>query len=316
MNKTKKNLSILILITLSFTVLFFFLYSFKEARKLTADRALTNSNLETARKKLELENKRLIEMRGKSYAMQVSQEQYLKVKSLVDKTNIFFKDADTLHPQIKIKTKNKTLEDKINARRMKINELLLTWEENNKRFLETDQALISQIQVALVYIDSYVGQLKTIVFGLSAEDSGLSDEQINSFRDVITSSVSEITEVITTVKIAETITKESAQNNPDTNSSEITKQIEIVKQTEDTVKNLENTINNTPANPTPVTTQGNTGTTSTSTSTDTPAGIKINNRPKIVNPEPAIIYRQNPAQYKNTGVDVDTSGQMSPLQDW
>jgi hypothetical protein len=311
MNKTKKTISILIIIILSFIILFVCLYSFKEAKRLATDQAITDKNLadlESAKQKMDLENKRLSELRGKSYAMQVSQEQYLKIKSLVDKTNIFFRDADSLHPKIQIKINNKTLEDKINAKRLKINELLLTWDENNKRFLETDQALINKIKLSLKYIESYVEEIQTIVFDLSTKDSELSNEQINLYKNVITNSVSEIKQIITTVNQAETVIMGSTENGSNVNSDEITRQIEIVKQAENTVTNLENIINNT-ATTTPPTPPQN-------SSVSTTTGTKVDRRPRIVNPEPAIIYQQNPTPYKNTGVDVNTSGQMSPLQGW
>jgi hypothetical protein len=311
MNKTKKTISILIIIILSFIILFVCLYSFKEAKRLATDQAITDKNLadlESAKQKMDLENKRLSELRGKSYAMQVSQEQYLKIKSLVDKTNIFFRDADSLHPKIQIKINNKTLEDKINAKRLKINELLLTWDENNKRFLETDQALINKIKLSLKYIESYVEEIQTIVFDLSTKDSELSNEQINLYKNVITNSVSEIKQIITTVNQAETVMMGSTENGSNVNSDEITRQIEIVKQAENTVTNLENIINNT-ATTTPPTPPQN-------SSVSTTTGTKVDRRPRIVNPEPAIIYQQNPTPYKNTGVDVNTSGQMSPLQGW
>ena len=311
MNITKKNLSLIIIVILSIVVLFVCIYSFKEAEKLAVGQDITNKNLvdlETARQKIDLEKKRLIELRGKSYAMQVSQEQYLKIKSLVDKTNIFFRDADSLHPKIQIKINNKTLEDKINAKRLKINELLLTWDENNKRFLETDQALINKIKLSLKYIESYVEEIQTIVFDLSTKDSELSNEQINLYKNVITNSVSEIKQIITTVNQAETVIMGSTENGSNVNSDEITRQIEIVKQAENTVTNLENIINNT-ATTTPPTPPQN-------SSVSTTTGTKVDRRPRIVNPEPAIIYQQNPTPYKNTGVDVNTSGQMSPLQGW
>jgi hypothetical protein len=311
MNKTKKNIYILITIVLSIFVIFACFYLFKEVKKMVSNNMVANKNLadlEIAKQKIDLEKKQLDELRSKSYAMQVSLEQYLKIKSLVDKTNIFFKDADSLNPQIQIKTKNRKIEDKINAQRLKINKLLLTWEENNKHSLETDQVLINQIKTAVLYIESYVEQIQSIVFELSSNDSGLSNEQINSYRNVITGSVFEIKQVITTINIAETAIKESIKNNSDSNSNEITKQIEVIRNTENTIINLENAINNTST--TSNTLQNNDNTISTTTET------KVSLRPKIVNPEPSIIYQQNPAPYKNTGVDVNTSSQMSPLQDW
>ena len=319
MNKTKQKLSILMIIILSFIILFVYFYTFKEAKKMTADQATTSKNLadlEAAKQKVDFEKKRLNDLKSKSYAVQVSKEQYLKIKSLVDETNIFFKNANSLHPQIQIKIKDKALEDKINAKRVKINELLLTWEENNKSSMETSQSLINQIKIALLYIQSYVDQIHAIVFGLSAEDSGLSNEQINSYKKVITESVSGIKEIITTVNIADTIIREESKNNPETETN-ITKQIEVVRQAENNLANLEKNIDNTVAATTPKISQDNTNPVSSTTSnTNTSGGIKVNSRPRIVNPAPAIIYQQNPAPYKNTGVDVNTSGQMSPLQDW
>jgi hypothetical protein len=261
-----------------------------------ADKTVANKNLS------DLGNKSFNDSQGRSYAMQVSQEQYLKIKSLVDKTNIFFKDADTLNPQIQIKINNKTLEDGINAKRIKINQLLLTWDENNKRSLKTDQALVNEIKESLLYIQSYVEQLETIVLNLSPEDSGFSAEQINSYKNVITSSVSEMTQIIDTVNQVEITTRESGENNNNTNPNEITRQIEIFKQPENTIDTLENIRNNTA--------------TATTSKTSNPTETNVNSRPRIVDPVSTIIYQQNPASYKNTGVDVDRSGQMSPLQDW
>jgi uncharacterized membrane-anchored protein YhcB (DUF1043 family) len=185
MNKNKKNIILLGIVILVLVGLFTLIYSFNEAKKLARSQSASNklqAELDSAKNRLLAENERLAELRRQSFFFKISEEEYAKTKKLVDSTNIFFTNADSDNPEINVPTKNQTIEDEINARRAKINEILRIWADNNAHSRETDKKLIEEIKIYLLMIQAYLAQLQSIVSSLSAGgSSGLTTAQINYY---------------------------------------------------------------------------------------------------------------------------------------
>jgi hypothetical protein len=317
MYKPKKTTATIIVVLLAFIALGSVYYSFNEARKLASDRAVQNqseADLKIAKDNFDLENKRLKEIRAKSYLMKISREQYTKTKKLVDQTNVFFKDADSLHPEIILKTGNRTTETEINAKRLKINLLLQDW-DNNEDSIETNQEIIDKIKTVILFVQSYMSQLQTIVYDLPTNSDGLTNEDINAYHQIINSGITQITEVMNIINQTESIINDPT-NPLNSDSQEIAEQIEVIHRAEDRVTELEN-INNEANNQNP-----NASTTNSIVNTDTASSTRnstsspTTRRPRIVNPEPMIIYQINPAPHRDTGVDLDKSGNLDSVQDW
>lgn len=306
----KKIIISAITIILALVVVGTLLYSFNEAKKLAESQAVYNqqlADLELAKKKTAEENAKLRELRNKSLLNKVARAEYEKIKNLLAKTDIFFKNADTDHPEIQLKTKNKIIEDEVNARRQKIFEIMTLWAYNNDNSIETDQKLIDEIKTYLLIIGAYLEQLKDIVGDLSSGDSGLTAEEIRSYETLIDNSTKELTQIINTIKETEIIINQEGSAGEE--SAEIEKQIEIVKEEEENVAELEREISTPVATTTATTTPTNPRATTTATTTD--------RRPRIVNPDPSIIYQPNPAPYRDNGVDIINSASIpTPSQDW
>lgn len=312
--KNKKIISKLIIFVLVLAIIFGFIYFFKEIRIMIKGQTTSNklTDLELAKKNLEAEKTRLQEIRDKTYFGRVSKEQYEKTKKLVSQTDIFFKNPNSNHPEIQIKTNNATLIAEINARRQQINEAMRLWAENNANSLETDQKLIAEIKTVLSIIKIYIDQLKSMVKRLSVTNSGLTTDQINSFVEITESSSQEIDQIIIVINETEIIINNSANNE----NEEVNTQINIIHEIEEEINQIEigiieipiatSTSTSTPPIIVPV----------SPTATNTPTNLNTRRRPRIFNPEPLIIYQPNPAPYRDNGVDIITTSNSSPLQDW
>jgi len=314
MNKTKKIVSLIIIVILSFVILFTYIYLFNEAQKLAKsqlEQARISKELELAKEKLENEKKRLNELRGQSYFGQVSQTQYTKTKKLVEQTNVFFKNPESDQPEIQIPTKNKIIETEINSKRAKINEILKIWSTNNANSIETDEKLIAEIKTYLLIIESYMGQLQTIVSNLSTNNSELTNEEISTYTALVENSSEQLTEVIATINQAAITISKTDVNAQNEESEEIQNQIEVVIETQENIIDLENLLQALQSIST--TTIINETSTSTIATTTT---VIITRKPRLFYEKAGIIYQSNPAPYRDNGVDVLNTKPTTPLQDW
>ncbi len=318
MNRVKKIIILIVIIILAFVSLFSILHSLKEAKKLASNQEQIDkiaSDLEAAKQKADIENQRLVDLRSKSSVNQVFQDQYLKTKSLVAETDVFFNNADTNHPEIRISIKDKVAAQEINRRRQEINELLQTWSDNNAHSLETNQVLINQIKTALLFIQAYIEQLRKITADLATTNPSLTKAEISSYQKIVKNSSADLEKVIAIIKQTEILI-----NNPAANAdlAEEERQAEAAKGASAEVTNLENKLIEAEATSTVMVATSTAATTATTTDSTTGDGTTTTSRrPRIVNPEPYIIYQSNPAPYRDTGVDVVNSP-ATPLskQDW
>jgi hypothetical protein len=313
MNKTKKIISLFIIIALAFVILFVYLYSFNEAKKLARDQAAANKiqvELEIARQKLETENQKLRELRINSAWGKMSEAQYLKTKKLVAELDIFFKNPDSSHPEIQLRTDNKIIAEEINSRRLKITEVLKIWADNNKNSLETEQKFIEEIKTALLFIKAYLEEIKSIVTDLHP-DSELTAGQINSYTNIINTSINNFKEVVEVITRFEIETNDNSNNQINNEALEIKEQIEIITEIKNTINDLENKLITPVATTTSTTPNVNVNIIDPASTT-----IKVPSKPRIVNPEPTIIYQYKNTPYRDNGVDVNYNNNLAPTQDW
>lgn len=315
MSKIKKNIILVIIIIIALASVFSVAYLFSQFKK-QEDPSKLLAELEVAQRNREIEIARLNEIREKSYFLKVSKAEYLKTKELIARIDIFFKNPNSDRPEIQLKTKNKVIETEINAKRLKITEILRIWDDNNTNSLETDQELIEEIRVYLLIIQEYSKQLQSIVSDLSIEDSGLTALEINSYKKIVDEAAEEIDKIIGTIKEAEIVINESiATTTVKEESAKIKEQIRIIEKIEEDINTIEDKLADKPETPEII---NQTIPKETTTAEETPSiNTTTFKRPRIINQDnPVTTYISNPTPFRNSGVDIDLSGQIVPLQDW
>ncbi len=134
----------------------------------------------------------------------IASDEFKNVSSAVSKTDVFFFDVNG-KPQLKITTKA-DLQQKINAKRQNINTILSAW----KRKVSISQAstitsaTINDLVLDAQEIEEYVNELAQIVDLLTPENSGLSQEEIDAYADLLSQVLSDITGTIATLVVTST----------------------------------------------------------------------------------------------------------------
>jgi hypothetical protein len=106
--------------------------------------------------------------------------------AVYNKTDTLFKDAKT-NPDFILPTASADIEAAIDAKRQEIGTLLASWKP-------ADAPIVA----------AYLTQLETIVEGLTPENSGLTQPQINAYEAVVISAEDQVNSAIATVASAQT----------------------------------------------------------------------------------------------------------------
>jgi hypothetical protein len=155
-------------------------------------------------------------------------------------------------PDLKIKAKSKSIEEKIEAERLKIKEALDRLKKQSQDVLKKvfTPAEVTQIRNDVNAVEDFIENLQDIVDGLTPGNSGLTQEEIEEYEDIVDGALEEIQEIIdnlppSTPTIPTNPANPSNPTNPSPSSSpsvtpeDIQEQQEIVDEAEEVVENLE-----------------------------------------------------------------------------
>jgi len=259
--------------------------------------AAENAKLGDLEQKLNLQNKISLILDG-----------YSKATSIINETDILFANASTNKPELKLKIKNTKIESEINAQRLLITKILDSWKNQIiNRSIVFSQSTIDQFKKDISTIQAYIKELQGAVQSLNTTDSGLTQAEIDNYQKLLENKAEEIDKVVNTIPEIENnlgpIDTPSNDNNPPSNNPPVT--VEDVQAQKDAVAKIEEQINNLEAD-----LQAKQAEQTTPQNVDQGA-------PNLLQNWTPIQYQQNPAPYKDTGVDtVSSSGKPSLLQGW
>lgn len=180
----------------------------EEASRITKELAVARQNLQNESNELN-DLERAFRAMFPFYG--IASDEYKNISNAVLKTDLFFIDANG-NPKLKITSKS-DLQKKINDQRTHINLLLNNW----KQKLSASQAsaitrqtinnLVSDAQV----IEEYVNDLSSVINLLTPENSGLTQEEIDSYQQVLTDVNNQLSSSIATLVVTATNTQQSTQ---------------------------------------------------------------------------------------------------------
>ncbi len=136
-------------------------------------------------------------------------DEYSSVRrNILAKTDIFFSNANSEDPRIKIKISDKSVEAEINKKRLQITKMLEAWELKNEiinsdslyqDLLPTLNDLVKSAEQDMAYIRQYVKELEVIINNLSPNNSNLTQAQIIALESIIEDSNEYIQESISVI---------------------------------------------------------------------------------------------------------------------
>ncbi len=168
-----------------------FYYYLKGGGNLSGDRQEAMARLDT-------ETNTLYNMKARYKAereiISKIKDQYSGVtKNVLSKTDVFFLNPNSDNPQIKIKI-DKATQDRINGKRLQITRMLRDWQVKNEiinsdslyeDLLPTISDLVKSAEQDMAYIKQYMKELEDIIGNLSPANSDLTQNQIDSYENII-----------------------------------------------------------------------------------------------------------------------------------
>ncbi|MCX6716944.1 MAG: HlyD family efflux transporter periplasmic adaptor subunit [Candidatus Taylorbacteria bacterium] len=137
-----------------------------------------------------------------------ARDAYLKVEDAVrNKIDVLFKNPETVNPLIIVRTQTDAMANDINTSRLVLSEKL----NNTKADLSTDK-LVTDVGDLLDSSKTFMDKLGLIVNVLSANNTGLTQAQIDNYRATVNSASQEISSTIDSLVSAKS-SLESANNN-------------------------------------------------------------------------------------------------------
>ncbi len=155
-------------------------------------------------------------------AVNAARDAYVKIQgAVVNYTDTFFENAQSVSPQIKIRVDATAKENSIELKRLATTDALRNWKTDIDKVSSSDEAsyILSRSDQYADIVQSFMSDLSLIVNDLSTGNSALSQSEIdnytskmNSGLDALTSAVSIITSATSALKDAESSYAEAINN--------------------------------------------------------------------------------------------------------
>ncbi len=150
------------------------------------------------------------------------QDHYDMINDAVKRTDPLFREPDSTRPQLKIKAKDELKKD-LEARRSEINERLSRWRQMATLATAGDPGSVplSTLQSDATEIQSYINEVAEFVATLTPANSGLTQTEINTYVDAMTTASQNVASVVAslTQAIASTPTTPPPTQSPAQNQT-------------------------------------------------------------------------------------------------
>lgn len=161
------------------------------------------------------------------------QDHYNMIEDAINKTDPLFREPDSARPQLKIKAKDQLKKD-LEARRAEINERLNRWRQIATLVSVGDNSVpLSTLQSEAAEIQSYINEVADFVATLTPANSGLTQTEINTYVDAMTTASQNVASVVASLTQAitnapATPTQTSTQTTQTVTASTVAQQQAVV----------------------------------------------------------------------------------------
>lgn len=168
----------------------------------------------------------------------IADDGFRDVSEAVHKTDFLFENPDSATPKIKLQILA-ALEKSINDKRSQVSLALIAWKEKADIALAKNldnkalQEIINEAQIVAAYVD----ELNLIVDNLTTSNSGLSQETINYYEDVLGGVTAVIDSTVIALENAQTVA--TAPANANTSANEVVVAVEQITTQQQVVANAE-----------------------------------------------------------------------------